>query len=148
VFGRNEIGAEWTDAGSRRDRRYLKARTRRVAARALPLSPTRILRVHLDQLGTCQGRAHILRYPRRGTGVYHLPPGMELSAVYRAGSRWIRLTAGPAGLRRAPRLRLHMAQRRRCARQVAEWAGHSVAVLRRVYAKCIDGQDQVAKRRI
>ncbi len=32
--------------------------------------------------------------------------------------------------------------------QVAEWAGHSVAILLRVYAKCIDGQDQVAKRRI
>ncbi len=31
--------------------------------------------------------------------------------------------------------------------QVAEWAGHSLAVLR-VYAKCIDGQDQMAKRRI
>jgi len=25
--------------------------------------------------------------------------------------------------------------------QVAEWAGHSVAVLLKVYAKCIDGQD-------
>ena len=32
--------------------------------------------------------------------------------------------------------------------QVAEWAGHSVAVLLKVYAKCIDGQDQIAKRRI
>jgi integrase len=32
--------------------------------------------------------------------------------------------------------------------QAAEWAGHSVAVLLRVYAKCIDGQDQIAKRRI
>ena len=32
--------------------------------------------------------------------------------------------------------------------QVAEWAGHSVAVLLRIYAKCIDGQDQIAKRRI
>jgi integrase len=32
--------------------------------------------------------------------------------------------------------------------QVAEWAGHSVAVLLRVYAKCIDGQDEIAKRRI
>jgi integrase len=32
--------------------------------------------------------------------------------------------------------------------QVAEWAGHSVAVLLRVYAKCIDGQDQIAKQRI
>lgn len=31
---------------------------------------------------------------------------------------------------------------------VAEWAGHSVAVLLRVYAKCIDGRQEVAKRRI
>ncbi len=32
--------------------------------------------------------------------------------------------------------------------QIAEWAGHSVAVLHKDYAKCIDGQDQMAKRRI
>ena len=32
--------------------------------------------------------------------------------------------------------------------QVAEWAGHSVAILLRIYAKCIDGQDRIAKRRI
>jgi integrase len=32
--------------------------------------------------------------------------------------------------------------------QVAEWAGHSVEVLLRVYAKCIEGQDAEAKRRI
>ena len=34
------------------------------------------------------------------------------------------------------------------ATQVAEWAGHSVNVLLRVYAKCIDGQDEAAKARI
>jgi hypothetical protein len=34
------------------------------------------------------------------------------------------------------------------ATQVAEWAGHSVAVLLRVYAKCIVGQDDDARRRI
>jgi hypothetical protein len=32
--------------------------------------------------------------------------------------------------------------------QVAGWAGHSAVVLLRVYAKCIDGQDPIAKRRI
>ena len=32
--------------------------------------------------------------------------------------------------------------------QVAKWAGHSVDVLLRIYAKCIDGQDETAKRRI
>jgi hypothetical protein len=31
---------------------------------------------------------------------------------------------------------------------VAEWAGHSVEVLLRVYAKCITGQQDEAKRRI
>lgn len=32
--------------------------------------------------------------------------------------------------------------------QVTAWAGHSVEVLLRIYAKCIDGQDTIAKRRI
>ena len=34
------------------------------------------------------------------------------------------------------------------APQVAEWAGHSVSVLLRVYAKCVTGQQEDAKRRI
>jgi hypothetical protein len=34
------------------------------------------------------------------------------------------------------------------APQVAEWAGHSVGVLLRVYATCISGQQADAKRRI
>jgi integrase len=34
------------------------------------------------------------------------------------------------------------------APQVAEWAGHSVDVLLRVYAKCISGQQAEAKRRV
>jgi hypothetical protein len=41
-----------------------------------------------------------------------------------------------------------MAQRRHTAVQVAEWAGHSVAILLKIYAKCLDGQDAIAKRRI
>jgi integrase len=32
--------------------------------------------------------------------------------------------------------------------QVAQWAGHSVEVLLRVYAKCLEGQDDIAKRKI
>jgi hypothetical protein len=32
--------------------------------------------------------------------------------------------------------------------QVAEWAGHSVAILLENYAKCLDGQGAIAKRRI
>ena len=32
--------------------------------------------------------------------------------------------------------------------QVAEWAGHGVDVLLRIHAKCVAGQDELAKRRI
>jgi hypothetical protein len=31
---------------------------------------------------------------------------------------------------------------------MAEWAGHSVDVLLRIYAKCVMGQDELAKHRI
>lgn len=59
------------------------------------------------------------------------------------------MTAGEARLRPAACLRLDMAQwRHRTRAQVAEWAGHSVAILLKIYAKCIDGQDDIAKRRI
>ena len=41
-----------------------------------------------------------------------------------------------------------MVQRRRPATEVARRAGHSVAVLLKVYANCIDGQSEPANRRI
>jgi hypothetical protein len=34
------------------------------------------------------------------------------------------------------------------ATQVAEWAGHSVEVLLKVYAKTIDGQEEAARQRV
>ena len=34
------------------------------------------------------------------------------------------------------------------APQVAEWAGHGVDVLLRIYAKCIEGQQAAARKRI
>jgi hypothetical protein len=32
--------------------------------------------------------------------------------------------------------------------QVAEWAGHSVEVLLKTYAKTLDSQEEVARRRV
>ena len=32
--------------------------------------------------------------------------------------------------------------------QVAKWAGHTVDVLLRIYASCLEGQDEIAKKRI
>lgn len=34
------------------------------------------------------------------------------------------------------------------AAQVAAWAGHSVEVLLKTYAKCLDGHKEVARRRV
>ena len=34
------------------------------------------------------------------------------------------------------------------APQVAEWAGHSVEMLLSTYAKCVDGQEDLARKRI
>jgi integrase len=34
------------------------------------------------------------------------------------------------------------------ATQVAKWAGHSVAVLLQIYAKCLDGQSSLDRKRI
>jgi integrase len=31
---------------------------------------------------------------------------------------------------------------------VAEWAGHSVEVLLKIYAKCVDGTDAAVRRRV
>ena len=63
-------------------------------------------------------------------------------------SRSGRLSAGPAAVRPAARGRLALAERRRTGPEVAERAGHGVDVLLRVYAKCIDGQEEIVNRRI
>ncbi len=146
-----EIGAEWTDAGSRREHRQLKARAQG-EWRHVPIAPplTRILRVHLDQMGgSSDGDARIFSGVRGG----------ELASItYRRAWDKARRTALTSTEYASPLARRVYDLRHACVStwlsggvppaQVAEWAGHSVAVLLRVYAKCIDGQDQAAKRRI
>jgi hypothetical protein len=58
------------------------------------------------------------------------------------------LAASASAVRPAARLSVHVAECGVCPTQVAEWAGHSVDVLLRIYAKCVVGQDELAKRRI
>jgi integrase len=144
-----EVGAEWTDDGQRHDHRQLKAR----AAgewRHVPIAPplVRILRQHLDDFG--HGRGGLVF-----TGVH----GGELSsATYRRVWDRARGQALTPAEYASPLARRVYDLRHACVStwlsagvppvQVAEWAGHSVAVLLRIYAKCIDGQDQLNRRRI
>ena len=143
-----DAGSEWTDDGSPRERRQLKHRAEG-DSRIVPAHPelTRLLREHLDQFATApDGR------------LFGGVRGGELPTItYRRA--WIKarqtpcrggtgLAARPAAVRLAARLPVHLANGGVYPTQVAGWAGHSVDVLLRVYAKCVVGQDELAKRRI
>jgi integrase len=144
-----EIGAEWTDDNARREHRQLKSRAigewRRV-----PVAPplTRLMRAHLERFGG----------PPTGRVFSGVRGGELASVTYRRVWDRARQAALTPAEYASPLARRVYDLRHACVStwlnggvapaQVAEWAGHSVAVLLRVYAKCVDGQDELAKRRI
>ncbi|GII05455.1 tyrosine-type recombinase/integrase [Planobispora takensis] len=142
-------GREWTDDGALREVRSLKHRADG-QARSVPCPPelTRILRAHLAEFGNDpDGR------------LFYGVKGGDLPAItYRrawAAAREQALTPQEVA---SPLARRIYDLRHACvstwlnagvpAPQVAQWAGHSVDVLLRIYAKCIVGQDETARRRI
>jgi len=144
-----DAGSEWTDDGSPRKRRQLKHRAEG-DSRIVPAHPelTELLREHLDSFGTAtDGRFF--------GGVR----GGELPTItYRRAWTKARQTALTAAEQASPLARRPYDLRHACLStwlnggvyptQVAEWAGHGVDVLLRIYAKCVVGQDELAKRRI
>jgi integrase len=153
-------GAAWTDSGMAGEERQLKHRTFK-DTRQVPAHPELVatLRDHLDKFGTgVDGRLFVTRTGKRGIPL--APPycnPISMGTAYRVWHR-ARAAALPAGLVDSPLARRPYDLRHAClstwlnagvpAAQVAEWAGHSINVLLRVYAKCIDGQDEAAKARI
>jgi integrase len=142
-------GKEWTNNGQQRDQRQLKHRGAG-EGRSVPVPPelTALLRQHIARFGTApDGR---LFTGERGEGL----PKITYLRVWRK-ARALAFTpevaAGPLGA--TPYTLRHA-----CVStwlnggvpptQVAEWAGHSVEVLLKVYAKCLDGQDAMARRRV
>jgi integrase len=146
---RPDVGGRWTDDGSGRDRRGLKHRAEG-ESRRVPCPPalTKLLREHL-------------------TGFTGMPTdvlfrgvqGRPLATItYRRAWDKARMTALTDEEYRSTLARRPYDLRQAClstwlnggvaATQVAEWAGHSVEMLLRVYARCLDGQDEIAKRRI
>jgi integrase len=142
-------GRAWTDSGKSRERRGLKHRASN-DTRPVPAHPelAEILRAHLGHFGSASdGRLFI--GPRGGTigdstylGVWHKARALALTPAEARSP----LAKKPYDLRHAAVSTWLNAGVP--ATQVAEWAGHSVAVLLRVYAKCIVGQDDAARRRI
>jgi integrase len=144
-----DAGSEWTDDGSVREMRQLKHRAEG-DSRIVPTHPelTRLLRQHL---------ANFVTEPdgRLFGGVR----GGELPTItYRRAWIKARRTALSVAEQASPLARRPYDLRHACLStwlnggvyptQVAEWAGHSVDVLLRIYAKCVVGQDELAKRRI
>ena len=144
-----DTGRSWTDSGRQRDGRHLKHRARG-EVRRVPAPPqlTNILRDHLKKFGAGDdsrlfvgergGQLATITYVRVWDRVRAtvLTRAQYLSPLARrpydlrhaAVSTWLNGGVAPT--------------------QVAEWAGHSVAVLLEVYAKCLDGQENVALKRL
>jgi site-specific recombinase XerD len=142
-------GPAWTDSGRRREERPLKHRARG-ETRVVPCPPalTALLHAHLEAFGNATDGL-LFRGVRGG----------EMSeSTYCRVWRKARVDALSVDEARSPLARRPYDLRHAAvstwlnagvpATQVAAWAGHSVAVLLQIYAKCLVGQEDAARRRI
>ncbi|WP_194891347.1 tyrosine-type recombinase/integrase [Catenulispora pinisilvae] len=139
----------WTDEGVESPRKALKHRAKN-ESRTVPACPRLLLhlRAHIEEFGTAEdGRLFFradggpLRYATFAS-VWSQARETVLSPTQCESP----LAKRPYDLRHAcvsTWLNAGVA-----APQVAEWAGHSVEMLLRTYAKCIDGQEDLARKRI
>jgi integrase len=146
---RPEVNRRWTDTASSHDERGLKHRpvteTRRVP---IPAELVTILRLHIDTFGTASDD-RVFGSDRGGPVA-----STAISDVW-AEARTLALTPAQVAspLARRPYDLRHAAVSLWLSAgvppaRVAERAGHSVEVLLRVYAKCLDDGDQAANTRI
>ncbi|MFJ4484189.1 tyrosine-type recombinase/integrase [Streptomyces longwoodensis] len=146
---RPSVGKQWTDSGETHDDRGLKNRPAE-EVRLVPVPPqlVTLLRQHLDTFGTAEdGRLFTNeRGGVVGSSTYYrvwqearalaLPPAAVASPLaarpydlrHSALSTWLNSGVDPT--------------------EVAERAGNSVEVLLSRYAKCLDGRQEVANRKI
>lgn len=143
-------GKEWTDTGTNRERRQLKQRARGVV-RTVPCPPelTALIWRHVEQFGYGEdGRLFVGERNRRElpkltitrawkqAREYAFTPEVAASPLaatpydlrHAAVSTWLNGGVPPA--------------------KVAEWAGQSVEILFRIYAKCLDGGEAALQRLI
>lgn len=144
-----EVGSEWTDSGERNEERGLKHRDESVG-RLVPCCPELavILYEHLDAFGTgSDGRLFVAeRGGRIGSSTYGRVWAQAREAVFTPEVVASPLARRPYDLRHACLSTWLNAGVE--ATRVAEWAGNSLTILMRVYAKCIDGGEQTAMQRV
>jgi integrase len=147
---RPEVSADWTDGQTASEERGLKHRDRN-EGRTVPSTPelTLLLIAHLDKFGTApDGRLFlgVRNQARIGSSVYGRSWAAARSVVFTPDVVASTLAKRPYDLRHAAVSTWIKAGVE--VTRVAEWAGHSVAVLLRVYAKFIDGGEQTARSRV
>ncbi|MGH3326193.1 MAG: tyrosine-type recombinase/integrase [Streptomycetales bacterium] len=142
-------GSAWSDSGQSRDTRQLKHRAvEDVRVPPAPSPLTALLHDHLRQFGTAPA-GRLFRGAQGG-----FVPDSVYGEIWRNARRAALdpaeynslLAATPYDLRHAAVstwLNAGVAPTR-----IAEWAGHSVHVLLKVYAKCLIGQEDLDVRRI
>ncbi|MEU9505430.1 tyrosine-type recombinase/integrase [Micromonospora sp. NPDC048170] len=146
-----QVGEDWSDTGQSLEDRELKHRAKK-ATRDVPACPelVRILRRHL--------REHCRDANGRMFNAAGARPAPVSKSTYLRAWRQAREAALTSVQRRSPLAHRPYDLRHAAvslwlnagvpATQVAQWAGHSVHVLLKVYASCIDGQDEAARKRI
>jgi integrase len=144
------VGKAWSDSGTRREERQLKYRAKG-DTRSTPCPPelTQILHDHLATHGTdAEGRLFRGVRSRRELeeSTYHRVWRKARKAALSAEEFTSPLARRPYDLRHAAVSTWLNAGVP--PTQVAEWAGHSVAVPLQIYAKCLSGQEELARKRI
>lgn len=143
-------GKEWTDSGENRDRRHLKQRARG-EGRTVPCPPelTALLHKHITSFGTApDGRLF--------TGERNhneLPKLTIVRAWKRAREDTFAPEVAASPLARTPYDLRHAAVSTWLnggvpPTEVAEWAGHSVEILLKIYAKRLDGGQEQLRQRV
>ena len=146
-----QVGEDWSDSGRSLEDRELKHRAKK-ATRDVPACPelVRILRHH--------AREHCRDANGRMFNAAGARPAPVSKSTYLRAWRQAREAALTPAQQRSPLAHRPYDLRHAAvslwlnagvpATQVAQWAGHSVHVLLKVYASCIDGQDEAARKRI
>ena len=154
-----EAGHLWTDSGQANEDRPLKHRASR-ASRVVPAPPELVasLHHHISQFAASPyGRLFVTRIGPAGVPLPAPFTKLHMGTVYRvwdtARAEVFSKAEYDSPLAKRPYDLRHAAVSLWLnsgvpPTQVAEWAGHSVHVLLKVYAKCVYGQEEASRLRI